>query len=81
MESEQPVPTPVSEKTPNRFQRIWRMKITQFCWKWGKKLAFWFLIGSVGLTVLYIVLPVPCTPLMFKRLFEQMGDDKRDVRW
>jgi len=30
---------------------------------------------------LYSFLPVPATPLMFVRMFEQMGDSQRDVRW
>jgi monofunctional glycosyltransferase len=45
------------------------------------RLALWFLGISIGSTILYSFVPVPCTPLMFSRLFEQMGDPNRDMRW
>lgn len=53
--------------------------------RWLRKLAIrltlWFLGLSVGTVILYSFLPVPATPLMVIRSFEQMGDDKREVRW
>jgi monofunctional glycosyltransferase len=43
--------------------------------------VLWFFGLTIGFTLLYAVLPVPFTPLMVSRLFEQMGDSQRDVRW
>ncbi len=65
---------------PSGWQRFRRMKITRLAWKWGKKLALWFLISSVGSTILFRFLPVPITPLMVKRLVEQGFDEKRSMR-
>lgn len=55
---------------------------------WGRyflrltaKIALWFFGITIGLTILYAFLPVPCTPLMFQRTWEQAWDEKRDVRW
>jgi monofunctional biosynthetic peptidoglycan transglycosylase len=45
------------------------------------KAALWFFGLTIGFTLLYKVLPVPATPLMFSRIFQQMADDKRQVRW
>ena len=54
---------------------------------WGKffrrllfKLALWFFGISIGLTLLYAFLPVPVTPLMIQRCWEQAWDKERDVR-
>lgn len=44
------------------------------------KTAMWFLIISVGLTVLYRFVPVPITPLMVIRVFEQAFDSEKEVR-
>jgi len=40
------------------------------------KLAMWFIVISVGLTVIYRFIPVPITPLMVSRYFEYKNDDK-----
>lgn len=40
----------------------------------------WFLILSVGLTLVYRFVPVPVTPLMVIRLVEQMFDSEKKVR-
>ena len=56
------------------------MKITRFLWKWGKKVAIWFIALSIGSTILFIFLPIPITPLMVKRLFDQAFDEKREMR-
>lgn len=45
------------------------------------KLTLWFFGLSIGFTLLYAVVPVPCTCLMFSRIFQQMGDSNREVRW
>ncbi len=54
---------------------------------WGKyfsrlalKLAIWFFGISIGLTLVYAFLPVPVTPLMVQRCWQQAWDSKRDVR-
>ena len=55
--------------------------------RWGKyfrrlifKLTLWFFGITIGLTLLYAVLPVPITPLMVQRCWQQAWDDERDVR-
>jgi len=40
------------------------------------KLAMWFIIVSVAITVVYRFIPVPVTPLMVTRYFEYKDDDK-----
>lgn len=54
---------------------------------WGKyfrrlvvKLTLWFFGITIGLTVLYSFLPVPLTPLMTIRCWEQAWDSKRELR-
>lgn len=54
---------------------------------WGKyfrrlvlKFCLWFFGITIGLTLLYAILPIPVTPLMIKRCWEQAWDDQRDVR-
>ncbi|AFL83582.1 monofunctional biosynthetic peptidoglycan transglycosylase [Belliella baltica DSM 15883] len=44
------------------------------------KLVMWFFIISIGLTVVYKFVPVPVTPLMLIRVWEQSLDDKKEVR-
>lgn len=44
------------------------------------RLTLWFFGLSIGTTVLYRFLPVPFTPLMISRLFQQAGDAERSVR-
>jgi monofunctional glycosyltransferase len=63
-----------------KWQQFKQMKITRFAWKWVKKIAVWFVIVSIGSTILFRFLPIPFTPLMIKRLFEQGFDSKRDMR-
>lgn len=53
------------------FSRIWRL-----VWK----TAMWFLIISVGLTILYRFVPVPITPLMVIRLSEQGLDPDKKMK-
>jgi len=38
------------------------------------KLCLWFLVISVALVVVYRFIPVPYTPLMFVRLFDQKAN-------
>jgi monofunctional glycosyltransferase len=54
---------------------------------WGRwlrrivyKLALWFFGLSIGTTLLYIFVPIPLTPLMIQRCFEQAWDSERSVR-
>ncbi len=54
---------------------------------WGKyfrrlfvKLALLFFGTTIGMTLLYSFLPVPLTPLMVQRCWQQAWDSKRDVR-
>lgn len=54
---------------------------------WGKyfrrlfiKLSLWFFGITIGLTLLYSFLPVPLTPLMVQRCWQQAWDSQRDVR-
>ncbi len=54
---------------------------------WGKylsklfvRLTLWFLGITIGMTLLYTVLPVPVTPLMIQRTWEQAWDSEREVR-
>jgi monofunctional biosynthetic peptidoglycan transglycosylase len=44
------------------------------------RLALWFFGVTIGLVLLYAVLPVPVTPLMLQRCWEQSRDDSREVR-
>lgn len=55
-------------------------------WGWyflrlGLKISAWFLGLSLLLTILYAFLPIPVTPLMVQRCWEQAWDSERDVRW
>lgn len=45
------------------------------------KIVLWFFGITVGLSILYAIVPVPFTPLMFQRTWEQAWDSDRDVRW
>lgn len=44
------------------------------------RLTLWFFGITIGATLLYSFLPVPVTPLMLLRCWEQSGDAKREVR-
>lgn len=51
------------------------MKITfGTVWKWIKKLVLFFFITSIVSTILFRFIPVPVTPLMIIRCFEQVGN-------
>ncbi|MDR7128547.1 monofunctional biosynthetic peptidoglycan transglycosylase [Algoriphagus sp. 4150] len=56
------------------------MKIVKRLWRLIWKTTLWFLIVSVGLTVIYRFVPVPITPLMVIRVFEQAFDADKEVR-
>lgn len=56
------------------------MKVFKLIWRLFWKTALWFFIISVGLTVLYRFVPVPITPLMVIRVFEQAFDSEKEVR-
>ncbi|MEB2783474.1 monofunctional biosynthetic peptidoglycan transglycosylase [Algoriphagus persicinus] len=44
------------------------------------KTILWYFIISVGMTVIYRFVPVPITPLMVIRFFEQAFDSEKEVR-
>ncbi|MEP1087037.1 monofunctional biosynthetic peptidoglycan transglycosylase [Algoriphagus sp.] len=56
------------------------MIVFKWIWRLIWKTTLWFLIISVGLTVLYRFVPVPITPLMVIRVFEQAFDEEKEVR-
>lgn len=56
------------------------MKILKRVWRFLWKTAIWFFIISIGFTVLYRFVPVPVTPLMVIRLFEQTFDSEKKVK-
>ena len=74
-----------------RFLRNWYQGIPRkkeggiawglYLWRLTYKVALWFFGVTIALTLLFAVLPVPCTPLMFLRTFEQLFDSERSVRW
>jgi monofunctional biosynthetic peptidoglycan transglycosylase len=73
-----------------RLLRRWYRTIPQNAYGrllWGKyfrrlftRIILWFLGLSFGLTLLYAFLPVPITPLMVERCWQQMWDSERKVR-
>ncbi|WP_373520387.1 monofunctional biosynthetic peptidoglycan transglycosylase [Aquiflexum sp.] len=56
------------------------MKIFRFLLRLVFKIIIWFFILSIGFTVLYRFLPVPITPLMVIRLWEQAFDKEKEMR-
>ncbi|MBB6326594.1 monofunctional biosynthetic peptidoglycan transglycosylase [Algoriphagus iocasae] len=56
------------------------MKLIKRIWRFLWKTVMWFFIISVGLTIIYRFVPVPVTPLMVIRLFEQTFDSEKKVR-
>jgi monofunctional glycosyltransferase len=56
------------------------MKIFRFLFRLVFKIIIWFFILSIGFTVLYRFLPVPITPLMVIRLWEQAFDKEKEMR-
>jgi len=56
------------------------MKVFRFIFRLLFKIILGFFILSIGFTVLYRFLPVPITPLMVIRLWEQAFDEKKEMR-
>lgn len=56
------------------------MRIIRRIWRLLWKTVIWFLGLSIGLVIFYRFVPVPITPLMVIRLFEQAFDPKKDLR-
>jgi len=56
------------------------MKFIKKIFRFIFKISLWFFIISIGLTIIYRFIPVPVTPLMVIRLWEQAWDEKKDVR-
>ena len=56
------------------------MKILRTFFRLVFKTILWFFILSIGFTILYRFVPVPLTPLMVIRLFEQAKDEKKELR-
>ncbi|OOG70128.1 monofunctional biosynthetic peptidoglycan transglycosylase [Algoriphagus sp. A40] len=56
------------------------MKIVRLIWRVIWKTTLWFLGISIGLVIIYRFLPVPITPLMVIRVFEQAFDSEKEVR-
>jgi monofunctional biosynthetic peptidoglycan transglycosylase len=56
------------------------MKILRLIIRIILKTIMWFFILSIGFTVLYRFLPVPITPLMVIRLWEQAFDKEKEMR-
>ncbi len=56
------------------------MKIIRYLLKLIAKIVLWFFIVSIGLTLVYKFVPVPFTPLMVIRLFEQAIDKEKDIK-
>jgi monofunctional biosynthetic peptidoglycan transglycosylase len=55
-------------------------KILHFILRLLGKTILWFLLLSIGFTILYRFVPVPVTPLMVIRLYEQMNDKNKSLR-
>lgn len=56
------------------------MKIIRFIFRLVFKIILWFFVLSIGFTIIYRFLPVPITPLMVIRLYEQAVDEKKELR-
>lgn len=56
------------------------MKIVRLIWRLLWKSALWFFGLSIGLVIIYRFVPIPITPLMVIRVFEQAFDPEKDVR-
>ncbi|WP_373493708.1 monofunctional biosynthetic peptidoglycan transglycosylase [Aquiflexum sp.] len=56
------------------------MKVFRFLLRLVFKIIIWFFILSIGFTVLYRFLPVPITPLMVIRLWQQAFDKEKEMR-
>lgn len=56
------------------------MKFVRRIFRFFLKVLLWFFAVSIGLVILYRFIPVPITPLMVIRLFEQAADENRDMK-
>ncbi|PSL04267.1 monofunctional biosynthetic peptidoglycan transglycosylase [Cecembia rubra] len=56
------------------------MKIIKIIFGILFKIILWFFILSIGFTLIYRFVPVPITPLMVIRLYEQAIDEKKELR-
>lgn len=56
------------------------MKLIRWFFQLVLKIILWFFLLSIGFTVLYRFVPVPITPLMVIRLWEQAWDEKKEMR-
>ncbi|WP_009034905.1 monofunctional biosynthetic peptidoglycan transglycosylase [Indibacter alkaliphilus] len=56
------------------------MKILRRIFRFTLKLVLWFFLITIGLTVLYKFVPVPITPLMVIRLYEQAVDKEKSLK-
>jgi monofunctional biosynthetic peptidoglycan transglycosylase len=56
------------------------MKLLKKIFRIFLKIMLWFFILSIGITALYRFVPVPLTPLMVIRLYEQAKDEKKELR-
>jgi monofunctional glycosyltransferase len=69
----------------NWYQRLPRTDMGDIAWARYiflllKKITLWFLGLSLAGTIVFAFVPVPLTPLMIMRTWEQMWDGDRDVR-
>jgi monofunctional biosynthetic peptidoglycan transglycosylase len=55
------------------------MKIVRFIWRLLWKTTLWFFGLSIGLVIIYRFVPIPITPLMVIRVFEQAFDPDKEV--
>jgi monofunctional glycosyltransferase len=56
------------------------MSIIKYLSRLLLKIILWFFISTIGFTVLYRFVPVPVTPLMLIRVWEQTWDKDQKVR-
>ena len=56
------------------------MKFVRRIFRFFLKVTLWFFAISICLVILYRFVPVPITPLMVVRLFEQAADENRDMK-
>ncbi|MFC0262878.1 monofunctional biosynthetic peptidoglycan transglycosylase [Fontibacter flavus] len=56
------------------------MRIFRIIFRIIFKIILWFFILSIGFTIIYRFIPVPITPLMVIRLYEQAVDEKKELR-
>jgi monofunctional biosynthetic peptidoglycan transglycosylase len=56
------------------------MKFARRIFRFFLRVLLWFFALSIGLVILYRFVPVPITPLMVIRLFEQAADEDREMK-